>query len=139
LRLNIVCKSDVSFLDPDAWKACDSPAVEPSDRRGRPLYLGGDLSRTTDLTALAAIWGDEDEGYDAAFWFWMPEDNVKALEQRDRVPYQHWIDRGFIVATPGSVVDYESFRRQVNDLAADHDLRSLLLDPYNATQLAIRL
>jgi phage terminase large subunit-like protein len=139
LRLNIITKADTIFIDPDRWKACGGPKVDPAEHRGKPLFLGGDLSRTTDLTALVALWPDDDGGYDSAYWFFMPEDNVKALAERDRVPYQLWIDQGYIVATPGEVVDYDYFRDEVLGLAADHDLRSLFMDPAMAVQLAIQI
>jgi phage terminase large subunit-like protein len=134
-----VTESDTAFLAAGLWAACKGPKVEPEAYRGRPLYLGGDLSKTTDLTALVALWPDDGESLDCKAWFWMPDDNVLALEQRDRVPYRHWIEQGWIIATNGEVVDYESVRQVVNELGGDHDLRKLMLDPYNATKLAIEL
>jgi phage terminase large subunit-like protein len=139
LRLNIISKSDVSFLNPDDWKACDSPRPDLETLKGLPCYVGADLSKTTDLTAMVALWGDEARGYDLAAWFFMPEDNVKELSLRDRQPYRHWIDEGWITATPGNVVDYGFLRRTIVDLAAAHDLRKFLCDPYNATKLLIEL
>jgi phage terminase large subunit-like protein len=139
LRLNIISKSDVSFLSPEDWKACDSPRPDLETLKGKPCYVGADLSKTTDLTAMVALWGDEASGYDLAAWMWMPEDNVKELSLRDRQPYRHWIDEGWIAATPGNVVDYGWLRREIVDLAAAHDLRKFLCDPYNATKLLIEL
>ena len=102
-------------------------------------YAGGDLSKSVDLTALVALWGDDAVGYDLQAWFWMPSDNIAELEQRDRVPYRLWITQGFIEETPGSIVDDGFIRRRINALAAASDLRKLLLDPYNATKLALEL
>lgn len=141
LRLNIISKSDTLFISPEDWTSCDSlrPNLTDLSNRRVPCYAGADLSRTTDLTALAAIWGDEASGYDLAAWFFMPEDAVLELSKRDRVPYQQWIREGWIKATPGNVVDYDFIRSTINDLAAEHDLRQLLIDPYNATKLALEL
>jgi phage terminase large subunit-like protein len=88
---------------------------------------------------MVALWGDEASGYDLAAWMWMPEDNVKELSLRDRQPYRHWIDEGWIAATPGNVVDYGFIRREIVALAAAHDLRKFFCDPYNATKLLIEL
>lgn len=140
LRLNIVASSDVRFITPEAWEECRGPVpIDPSKLRGESCYAGADLSTTTDVTALVAIWGDPEAGFDVAAWFYMPAENVLELEKRDKVTYRLWIEQGFITTTPGNVVDYEFIRRDVNALGTDHDLKLLLIDPYNATKLAIEL
>jgi phage terminase large subunit-like protein len=139
LRLCIVSKSDVVFISPEDWQICSAPPAQATDRASLPCYAGGDLSRSIDLTALVALWGDEIRGYDLQAWFWIPADNVEELARKDRVPYRQWISEGWIEETPGSIVDYGFIRRTINDLAANNDLRKLLLDPYNATALAIEL
>jgi phage terminase large subunit-like protein len=139
LRLNIVSKADTIFIQAEDWKACDSPRLDPATLVGTPCYLGADLSRTTDLTAVVALWGDQESGFDMAAWFYLPLDNVKALTRRDRVPYDAWIREKWITATPGSIIDYAYVRRDINALAAAHDIRTILCDPYNATQLLTEL
>jgi phage terminase large subunit-like protein len=139
LKLCIISKEDLVFITPEDWSTCSASPAEASKRSLLPCYAGGDLSKSIDLTALVALWGDEDLGYDLQAWFWMPGENVKLLEQRDRVPYRLWISQGWIKETPGNIVDYGFIRRTINDLAVQNDLRKLLLDPYNATDLAIKL
>jgi phage terminase large subunit-like protein len=140
LRLCIVSKSDSVYITAEDWQGCSSPPASARDiRTSYGCYAGGDLSKSIDLTALVALWGDDVRGYDLEAWFWMPSDNVAELEQRDRVPYRLWITQGWIEETPGSIVDYGFIRRRINALAAASDLRKLLLDPYNATALALEL
>lgn len=138
LRLNIITQADSAFLDPDEWAACGSPRPILALMHG-PCYVGIDLSRTTDLTAMVALWGDRDGGFDLAAWFWLPADAVDELARRDRQPYRAWIDAGWIAATPGNVIDYGYIRRDLIGLAAAHDVRKVLIDPFNATQLALDL
>lgn len=139
LRLNIVTKSDALFIAPEDWAACAAPIRPAAARSEDPCYAGGDLSKTTDLTALVALWGNLADGFDLQAWFWMPAENVAELERVDRVPYRLWISQGWITETPGSIVDYGFIRRTANALAAANDLRKLLIDPYNATKLALEL
>jgi phage terminase large subunit-like protein len=136
LKLNIIARASAKYFDADAWAECQGlERRELHDLRGGLCHAGGDLSSTTDLTAMAAVFGDDAGGFDVHAWFWVPEDNVAELERRDKQPYSHWIDEGWITATPGNVVDYEFIRSEVNALAADHDLLKLGLDPWNATKL----
>jgi phage terminase large subunit-like protein len=55
------------------------------------------------------------------------------------VPYPDWARDGFLVATPGNVVDYEAVRRVLQDWAARYELQDLAYDPWNATDLVNRL
>jgi phage terminase large subunit-like protein len=139
LRLCIVSKSDVVYISPEDWQTCAAPPADPAHRAALPCYAGGDLSKSIDLTALVALWGDETLGYDLQAWFWIPADNVEELSRKDRVPYGLWIDQGWIEETPGTIVDYAFIRRTINELGGNNDLRKLLLDPYNATALALEL
>lgn len=136
LRLNLVTREEARFITPEAWAACDG---KPRSLSGRSFFGGLDLSSTTALSAFAAIAGDSEEGYDLHVRFWLPEDNIVDLERQHGVPYRAWANAGLIELTPGSVIDYGFIRRAVNDLADEGELRKLLVDPYNATKLALEL
>lgn len=136
LRLNIIQRGSDKFVDLAAWDRCNSPALTI---RGETFYAGLDLSSTTDLSALLAIHGSDREGIHAIARFWLPEANIVQLERRDKVPYRMWADQGFIVLTPGNVIDYEFIRAEIKELAAEGDLKALMVDPHMATQLCTQL
>jgi phage terminase large subunit-like protein len=136
LRLNIVTRADVAFIDVGLWDACNAV---PILARGEPCYAGLDLSETNDLTALAIVAGDPDDGFDAWFRFWLPADNIVELERQHQVPYRMWAEQGHIILTPGNVIDYAWIRREINELAGERELTKLLVDPYNAAKLSIEL
>jgi phage terminase large subunit-like protein len=106
--------------------------------KGRRCYVGMDLSSTKDLTALVAVFPDDD-GFDVWADFFVPHDSIRERAARDRVPYDQWAKDGFLTATPGNVVDYESVRQTLKDWAAEWDLRDVAFDPWNATDLVTRL
>lgn len=139
LRLNIVAKSAARYISPDAWNQCAGPRRQADDFIGRPLFLGADLSRSIDLTALVGVWPGPDGATDLVAWFWIPENRIDELTRADRVPYRAWIAAGYVFATPGSVIDYGFIRTQIKALAARHDLRAVMIDPYNATQFCTQL
>jgi phage terminase large subunit-like protein len=132
LRLNIVVASAAKFLPPEAWKRC-SEAPAPISRR--PCWVGLDLASVNDLAAMAAICGSEAEGYDVHVWFWLPEDNILALEHEHGQPYRVWAEHGFITLTPGAAIDYEFIIAQVVKLDGQVDLKQIFLDPHNANQV----
>lgn len=138
LRLNIVARSSEKFLPDGVWAAGNAPVDEES-LRGLACWLGLDLSSVNDLTALIAVFGDPDSGYTILCRFYLPEDNIVALERQHRVPYRHWADQGFITLTPGGSVDYEFIRADVLRWAALYDVQSVFVDPCNATHLIYEL
>jgi phage terminase large subunit-like protein len=54
--------------------------------KGRRCYVGMDLSSTKDLTALVAVFPDDD-GFDVLAQFFVPQESIKERATRDRVPY----------------------------------------------------
>lgn len=143
-----VDEQEECWLPMEYWRACGGKVPE---HLGEPCHAGLDLSKTTDLTALALVFRDEDY-YDFRWYFWMPEERLKELEDRDRVPYRDWVRDGWITATPGRSIEYASVRRRISGVTLDerggalperwdeavaqrHQLINLAFDPYNSSKL----
>ena len=97
-----------------------------------------DLSSTKDLTALVAVFPDDD-GFDVLAQFFVPQESIRERANRDRVPYDQWARDGYLIATPGNVVDYEYIRQTLKDWAAEFQIKAIAFDPWNATDLVTRL
>ena len=120
----------------DAWKKCGVPLRQLVDRE---CWLGVDLSKTTDLCALLAVFPDPDGTIDVQPWFWLPEDRIPAIERRTHMDIQRWVRMGLITATPGNVVDYGSIRNQIDFCRETFHVQELCYDPWNATDFIQRL
>ena len=81
-------QQDVRWLALEAWDACGSEPIDASALAGRDCYAGLDSSTTTDLSALLLLFPDEDDGVTLVPRFWVPADNARRRERRDRVPYE---------------------------------------------------
>jgi phage terminase large subunit-like protein len=106
--------------------------------KGRRCYVGMDLSSTKDLTALVAVFPDDD-GFDVLCQFFVPQDSIRERATRDRVDYPLWAKQGFLIATPGPVVDYEAVRRTLNEWSNEFEVKAVAYDKFNATDLVTRL
>jgi phage terminase large subunit-like protein len=106
--------------------------------KGRPCYVGLDLSSTKDLTALVGVFPDAD-GFDVLPEFFVPAESIRERSVRDRVPYDEWARRGELHTTPGNSVDYEYVRDTINGWAGDFDIQVIGCDPWNARDLLTRL
>jgi phage terminase large subunit-like protein len=108
-HLNIWGQAENRAIDMRQWAACGGELRALVDR---PCHAGIDLGSTTDLTALALVFPSDDDSFDFLPFFWMPADNVRERERRDKVPYSEWVRQGLIEATPGNVVDYRKVKRE---------------------------
>jgi len=104
-----------------------------------PTYLGLDLSDRNDLTALVAIIGDFQSGFNVGCRFWLPRENIAKLERQHQLPYRMWADQGHIELTAGNTIDYEFVKAQILDIASRRNVVKLFTDPYNAKKLAEEL
>ncbi len=141
-RLNFCLwtEQSVRWLPMDKWDAC-AGEVEPAALAGRSCYIGVDLSSTTDLSAVVLLFPPmvAGEPYSILPYFFTPADNVARRRERDRVDYQTWIDSGAMIATPGTVVDYDQIRGTLNELAETYDVIEVPIDRWNSTQLQTQL
>jgi phage terminase large subunit-like protein len=105
----------------------------------KPDYcIGGfDLSRVMDLTAAVAIFQvPGDETIYVMSMFWMPEDSVEE-HRHDNVPYQTWIDNGYIRLCHGNVIDDQMVVDWYRELRDKYDIYLFRCgyDRYSATHV----
>jgi len=137
LYLNQWTEQASRWLAMPSWDACLAPTPRAS-LAGRRCFVGMDLSTTTDLTALVAVFPDE-HGFDVLAQFFVPADRILERSRRDHVPYDEWARQGMLTATPGNVVDYEAVRAVLKAWASEFSVQMIAFDPWNATDLVTRL
>jgi phage terminase large subunit-like protein len=127
------------WLDLGAWDRLSASrtqsfeAAAMSVSPSRRVFLGLDLSTTTDLTALVLLLPrDDGDGYDVRAEFWVPADSIAQRSHQDRVPYVLWSEQGHLHATPGNTVDYSAIEKRLHELMAEYEVVELAVDPWNA-------
>lgn len=154
LYLNIWSQSTKAALSLHKWREClAKQRLRLEDYKGRRCWAGLDLSKTTDLTALALVFDNElpplepdapapskrPPEFDLLVFYWCPEENAEARAKRDRVQYPLWIQQGFIRPTPGDIVDLRRIRTDIKEILAGLEVQELAYDPYRAAALAQEL
>lgn len=122
LHFCVWTSAEKAWISAERWLAVE---VKP-DRscfKKRKVYLGIDLSKRLDLTAVAFFMPDEVGGGDLFVEFWTPADTLLARADRDKVPYALWRDRGFLHAVPGDSVDFEAVIKSVAKTVKDLELQ----------------
>jgi phage terminase large subunit-like protein len=144
LYLNQWTEQAERWIDMAAWDDCQPAGAldwrQLRDRyKGKPCFGALDLSSRTDLTALALVFEEDNDGMTVLPWFWVPEDGAAKRSRTDRVPYEQWIRDGLITATSGNVVDQTFIREDINRLAKVYKLKEMAFDPWNASKLCVEL
>lgn len=135
LYLNEWTEQSVRWLSIDKWDVGNRPL---DVTYGQDCWGGVDLSNKHDITAVVLAFRDGDEIALECRLF-CPEDKARERSRRDRVPYEQWIREGYIIATPGSSIDFAYVRREINALAKQYHINQIAMDQWNAEQLAQEL
>ena len=111
------CKT---VFDPDFW-------------RGRPVYLGIDLSQTDDNTSVAMATADGDTLY-GMVWGFIPAMRKDFKSKKEGVDYDRLIRQGVCFACGDDVIDYSFVERFILNLEKRYGVEIMQVgyDRYNA-------
>lgn len=112
------------------------------DFRDGYCFIGLDMSRTLDLTGLSFIFvkPNDPKLYVHSLGF-MPETTLKEKIMSDKVPYETWIEQGWIKTLEGSHISSEKMVKFINDFIQEYDLNvwGIGYDRFGATDCINRL
>lgn len=108
---------------------------DPEDHKGAKLYLGLDLSQNRDITALGAVveTGRTEEGkplFDAWAEAWTPGDTMAARQLSDKLPYDVWVNEGWLNAPPGESINFRHVAQRLAEICAQYDVQMVAYDRY---------
>lgn len=141
LRLNQwVSTKQIGWLPLTLWDSTVGKWSK-SELVGKKCYAGLDLSSTTDLTGLALVFPPQDgvEDWRIIFEGWIPDEKMKERIVRDRAPFDKWVNKGFMHATPGDAVDYDFVKARIIAASKQYDMKLLATDPWNSRMLTQEL
>ncbi len=118
------------FVEMPVWdEGAHEVDLEDMEARQVPCWLGVDLSKNEDLTCVVAAFRDGD-GYGLHPLFFCPEENLRARGEYHGVDYIAWAEAGFILPTPGNVVDHRAVEAHIRELCARFNVREIAFDPH---------
>lgn len=133
-HLNMWLSEAQAFYSPLVWDSCASD-IKLEDFRGQSCIVGLDMSNKRDLTSIGIIFKKDGKYYifDKSF---VPEETVK---ESNSALYLNCIGKGHLIATKGAAIDYDTIFNEVMKLRSDFNIRHVLYDPWNSTELAQRI
>ena len=111
-RENFVCKhcnivyqgaGTETYIDVNDVQECK---VTNIDWTGRVVYVGVDLSETTDNTSVAMVSVDDDNNILADSWAFIPEGRIAEKSVNEKVDYNNLVKTDHVIACGDRVIDY---------------------------------
>lgn len=133
---NLKQNSSVAWLPAKVVTDAGGPAMNIEDFRNSYCVGGIDLSQTRDLTAAVVAIEKEGELYLFAH-FWLPAEKIDEATQRDGVPYNIYIQRGFLSPSGDNYIDYHDCYNWFVQLVEEYQVLPLKIgyDRYSAQYL----
>lgn len=108
--------SEDSFVPAKEWEACSVSSDEPINIYGKETYIGLDLSRVGDITALNFMTPISDnELYTFSHSFVSNVISIEAKSQQDKIDYQMLIDKGYLTQSD-SASGFISYTQVINKM-----------------------
>ncbi|MDE5834324.1 MAG: terminase, partial [Ruminococcus sp.] len=147
-RENFLCKhlniqykglGTEGYVDITKLRLCKVPE-NPDFWKGRDVYLGLDLSQTTDNTSVAMVTYADGCIY-AKVWGFIPKDRKKEKSEAEKVDYQKLIDKGVCFECGDEVIDYLFVENFILSLSEKFGVNIIQLgfDRYNAISTVQKL
>lgn len=138
---NLLCKEfNIRETSSEAWltfeQANNTMTFDVNELKPRYGIGGADLSETTDLTAAKVIFKvPDDEHIYVLSMYWIPEDLVEKRVNEDKVPYDIWIEKGFVRTCKGNKISFKDVKAWFVEIQNDYDiyLNMIGYDSWSAT------
>ena len=135
-QLNVRTTSVSNFLTFAAIDA-NKKFYDISKMYDKYCVIGYDLSKTTDLTAVTILVPLEEEEIFALTFFFIPDEIAEERELEDNIPYIEWATEGWVMFTPGAVIDQDFIYEFIIEFLDENELTPLQIgyDSWNATHI----
>lgn len=136
LNLGQWTSSETRWINAEYWTSLTGD-VKVKDFDGDTVWLGLDLSSTSDLTSLCELYYDGE--IVVPFWnLWIPEAAAKEYEKKFNVPYSLWEKAGHITIVPGNTIDFGLVESKILQIRERNSIKMMAYDEWNSRDLAAR-
>lgn len=139
-HMNIFVDGDSSevYIATDDLKKCK---IDDYDWTGREVYIGVDLSQTTDNTAIGMVTYDVDlDEYVAMSWAFIPEDSIELKSKVEKIDYFLMKEHGYVYSCGDRVISHRFVEDFVLNLENKYGviIKGIGYDRYNCISSANR-
>lgn len=143
-HLNEWTNASINWMDSNSWSR-QASTIDEQDLAGADCIIALDLASKIDIAAKVKIYRVPNDYQVSSRHPWkyfvfphlyLPEAAIKAGRNKN---YQGWALGGHLRTMPGEVIDFEQIEEELQEDFAQGNVREVVYDPWQATQLAQRL
>lgn len=109
------------------------------DLEGRPTWIGVDLSKRTDLTAVAVAIPLDDERIFLHVQSFSPEAGIRRRSDVDGAPYSSWRDQGYLTSCEGDYVNLADVEDYIREICDRFQVEEIAFDRWHAHDIMASL
>lgn len=136
-RLNRPSAAAGGWVNLVKWKACNG-AVDLEKLQNHPCWGGLDLASTRDIASFRLVWNVDGVIYTHG-WRFVPSAAVGVRTERGLVPYQGWVQAGYLIEAGEEVTDYDAIYECILEAKRNFNIQLIGYDSWNAKQLTQKL
>jgi phage terminase large subunit-like protein len=110
------------------WDEAGGEPVEIPE--GSRVWLGCDLSKSQDLSALVVVHPRPDGIVELEGRYWYPEEHAREREVSYSAPFRRWSLERRLTLTPGREVSWEAIRQEIHEIAKRYEVAEIAVDPW---------
>jgi phage terminase large subunit-like protein len=140
-NFNVWVRQKVRWLTDELWDT-GGTRIDEAQLAGRDCYIGVDLATVDDVAAVAYVFPAPAPQPWTVMWdFFIPKDNLRQRVRKTKVPFDRWVQQGWVEATPGNVIDTEFIETRLLARVRKWKckVRELAFDPWQAQDFAQRI
>ena len=126
----------VHYLDYDSWLSCQTKEV---DLEGKEVYIGVDMSKSTDLSAVSIMAKDDDGTLLLKTKAFIPKEVINQKEITDKMPYSSYVNGGYdyLTATEGKFVNQQVIEEYIRGIEDKYrcSIRAICFDSWQSLHL----
>jgi len=123
-----------AWLNLARWDACGDTTLTLDAFKGKPCWIGVDLSDCNDITATVHVF---ELGADLVAFprFYFPADLVAEHQASTTAHYAAWARDGLLELTDGNAIDFNRIESDIRQSLERFDVRAVVGDRYQSAQM----
>lgn len=133
---NLKQNSSLAWLSTQDIQKCANKHLDLNDFKSSYAVIGIDLSQTTDLSCVSCVI-EKDGVLNVFAKFFLPSEKIDEATQRDGLPYNAYIQKGWLVPSGDNFIDYHDCFNWCKALVEQYEIYPLVVgyDRYSAQYL----
>ena len=125
------------WIPNEAWDKCKSKLTSDM-KESADLYLGIDLSETTDMTAIVKVYRLAAQ-YHIELDCWCTQSFIDSLSTSLKPIVQAFVERGELQVVPGGLIDLGEVEDRIANIEKEKRIHTIGYDPHNANRFVENL